>query len=70
MIILKTPWAIFLAPDNGVLSYIIDELEPPLSRSQSVITTELVQRKIPKSAKAIAITNHYYWNHPPKYNFS
>ena len=68
-IILKTPSALFLAPDNGVLSYIIEELEPTSSGSPSDVATELQQRQLPKGAEAIAITNPRYWRQPVSTTF-
>ena len=68
-VIFKTPSAIFLAPDNGVLSYIIDELEQPLLHPTSDIMTELQQKHVPKNTQAISITNQNYWNHPVSTTF-
>lgn len=56
-IILKTPSAYFLAPDNGVLSFILDELETTPTEPTSSDSSNLEQRKIGASIEAIAITN-------------
>ncbi len=57
LVILKTPLAFFLAPDNGVLGYIINDLCPP----SSPISPNLKQRKLDKQIEAIAITNPRFW---------
>jgi len=68
-VILKTPSAIFIAPDNGVLSYIIDGLEPPSSQLQSATVAELNQKQVPANSKAISISNQKYWSHPVSTTF-
>jgi S-adenosylmethionine hydrolase len=66
-IILKTPSAIFVAPDNGILSYIIDDLFPDVVAQftgQSLVnqpTTEIVFKK---GLEAAAITDPRFWRHP------
>jgi hypothetical protein len=60
-IILKTPLAYFLAPDNGVLSYMLDELETAPNESTSSDSSNLEQRKLGPSIEAIAITNSKFW---------
>jgi S-adenosylmethionine hydrolase len=61
-IILKTPKAHFVAPDNGVLSYIIDAFSPqPLAGSQRV--------KVGPQMKAYAITRSEYWRKPVSTTF-
>jgi len=60
LVILETPSALFLAPDNGVLSYIIREIEPASNpTTDSAAGPQQIQ--LPKRAKAIAITNPRYW---------
>lgn len=63
-VILKTPSAIFVAPDNGILSYIIDDLfpieGPPLTQ-QSHDLKEIVFKK---GVEAAAITDPRFWRHP------
>lgn len=63
-IILKTPSAIFVAPDNGILSYVIDDLFSVESGSvveQSHGLTEIVFKK---GLEAAAITDPRFWRHP------
>lgn len=67
-IIMKTPRAFFLAPDNGILSYIVQELEP-VPGTDTDSATGLRQRQLPKGAEAIAATNQHYWRHPVSATF-
>lgn len=69
VVILKTPSAIFIAPDNGVLSYIIDDLEPTSSHQKSANMAELRQKQVPGNTQAISITNQRYWIHPVSATF-
>lgn len=57
-IILKTPLAYFIAPDNGVLSYIMlpHSLEPLKNRSQPV--------RLRAGLEAFAITRPQFWRSP------
>jgi S-adenosylmethionine hydrolase len=68
-IILKTPSAIFVTPDNGILSYIIDDLvsveNPPLTE-QSHDLKEMVFKK---GLEAAAITDPRFWRHPVSSTF-
>jgi hypothetical protein len=67
-IILKTPSALFVAPDNGLLTYVIDDLFPNAaaqSMEQSPhelgAATEIVFKK---GLEAAAITDPRFWRHP------
>jgi S-adenosylmethionine hydrolase len=63
-IILKTPSAIFVAPDNGILSYIIDDLFSVESRSLTEQTHDLKEIVFKKGLEAAAITDPRFWRHP------
>jgi len=63
-IILKTPSAIFVAPDNGILSYIIDDLFSVESRSLTQQTHDLEEIVFKKGLEAAAITDPRFWRHP------
>jgi len=63
-IILKTPSAFFVAPDNGTLSYIIDDLLPIESRSLTEHTHDLKKIVFKKGLEAAAITDPRFWRHP------
>lgn len=63
-IIIKTQSAFFLAPDNGVLSYIIAETNStPIDESPD-IGLKLRPQKLGSEINAVAITNPRYWRHP------
>ncbi len=63
-IILKTPSAIFVAPDNGVLSYVIDDLFSVESRSVIEQTHGLTEIVFKTGLEAAAITDPRFWRHP------
>jgi len=63
-IILKTPSALFVAPDNGILSYIIDDLFPVESRSLTEHTHDLKEIVFKTGLEAVAITDPRFWRHP------
>jgi S-adenosylmethionine hydrolase len=61
-IIVKTPKAHFVAPDNGVLSYVLNSYSPqPIPDSQRV--------KLSEDLKAYAITRSEYWRKPVSNTF-
>jgi S-adenosylmethionine hydrolase len=63
-IILKTPTALFVAPDNGILSYIIDEHSRTPGKPARHMPAIAEPRKLPPALEAVAITNQEYWHHP------
>ena len=63
-IILQTPSALFVAPDNGILSYIIDDLFPIESRSLTEHTHDLKEIVFKTGLEAVAITDPRFWRHP------
>jgi S-adenosylmethionine hydrolase len=63
-IILKTPSAIFVAPDNGILSYVIDDLFSVDGRSVIEQTHGLTELVFKKGLEAAAITDPRFWRHP------
>jgi len=61
-IILKTSSALFVAPDNGILSYVVSQLLPgaePSGRPQ-----QLEEVKLKRGLEAVAITDPRFWRHP------
>jgi S-adenosylmethionine hydrolase len=68
-IILKTPAAFFVAPDNGILSYVIDEHGKTPGKPARHIPSVADQRKLPPGLEAVAITNPEYWHHPVSSTF-
>ena len=62
-VIVKTPSAFFVAPDNGILSYIINELSSTVSPpNQYSRISEKVTFKT--GLEAVAITDPRFWRHP------
>ena len=68
-IILKMPKAFFLAPDNGVLSYIIDELDTTQAKPTHHFSPSPEQRKLGAGFEAVAITNPDFWQKPASTTF-
>ncbi len=62
-IILKSPSARFVAPDNGILSHVINELSLNESLS-SQYPQNLEEVKLKKGLEAVAITDPRFWRHP------
>jgi S-adenosylmethionine hydrolase len=63
-IILKTSSAIFVVPDNGILSYIIDDLFSVESNSLTEQTHDLQEIVFKKGLEAAAITDPRFWRQP------
>jgi S-adenosyl-L-methionine hydrolase (adenosine-forming) len=62
-IILKTPAALFVAPDNGILSYVIDDLVPPdtrLTQPAGKLTRVITK----KGLDVVAISDPRFWRRP------
>ena len=63
-VVLKTPSAMFVAPDNGILSYIIDDLFSIEGQSAIEQTQGLTEVVFKKGLEAAAITDPRFWRHP------
>ena len=66
-IIVKTPSAFFVAPDNGILSYVINDLCPTEGRGEGRLAwyPESLERiTLMKGLEAVAITDPRFWRHP------
>lgn len=76
-IILKTPSALFVAPDNGILSYLIDELSSgivePVGRDGILRGAYTEERRaqgdnfsiaVKQGLEVAAITDPRFWRHP------
>ena len=61
-VVLRTPSADFVAPDNGVLSYVIGELSPE-------VTEENQLSDLGSGLEAFAITNPRFWRTPVSSTF-
>ena len=64
-IILRTPSADFVAPDNGVLSYVIREL----SAEPATDNDSPWQRKLEPKLEAVEITKSQFWRTPVSSTF-
>jgi S-adenosyl-L-methionine hydrolase (adenosine-forming) len=60
-IILKTDRFYFIAPDNGVLTYIIGDYDPRLVSNESAEAYSLHNVAVPAGIEAYEITNSRYW---------
>jgi S-adenosylmethionine hydrolase len=63
-IILKTASALYVAPDNGILSYIIDDLFPIESHSSTEHKHDLKEIVFKTGVEVVAITDPRFWRHP------
>jgi S-adenosylmethionine hydrolase len=68
-IIFKTPSAFFLAPDNGLLSYVVDELYPLPAAKPSAKLGILQEENVGDKVEVFAITNSLYWRQPVSATF-
>jgi S-adenosylmethionine hydrolase len=61
-IILRIPGAYFVAPDNGILTYVIDQLSlgvtPPAPGSEASVV------RLKRGIEAVSITDPRFWRHP------
>jgi S-adenosylmethionine hydrolase len=63
-IILKTHSGLFVAPDNGILSYIIDDLFPVEGPSSTEQTQDLKEIVFKTGLEAVVISDPRFWRHP------
>jgi len=63
-IILKTPSAYFVAPDNGTLSYVLHEITELQSTHNPTKADQATSRAVPEGCEAISLTTKEYWRHP------
>jgi hypothetical protein len=68
-VILKTPSACFVAPDNGTLSYILYELANLHGSHGFPGSQQVTLHNIPEGCEAISITRQEYWRHPVSATF-
>lgn len=67
-VILKTPSALFVAPDNGILSYVIDELSSSKG-SVAQYSPDLGLVTLGKGFEVVAITEPRFWRQPVSTTF-
>ena len=68
-IILRTQSAYFVAPDNGVLSYVVNEMYPESVTCHSSMLFLPKLRNIKGHLEVVAITNPAFWRHPVSTTF-
>ncbi len=68
-IILKTETALFVAPDNGILSYIIEESGKAHGKPARQIPATAELRKLPPGLEAVEVANPEYRQHPVSSTF-
>ncbi len=66
-VLLVTPSAFFIAPDNGVLSYIIEEASIEMEGQPPSIGEG--QRELGHGLQAFDLTNPHFWHHPVSATF-
>ena len=62
-IILKTPSALFVAPDNGILSYVVNDLFP-VETPSTQYGSDLNEIILKTGLEAVTITDPRFWRHP------
>lgn len=67
VVLVVTPSAFFIAPDNGVLSYIIEEAS--LEMEEQPPPTGGGQIRLGHGLQAFALTNPHFWHHPVSTTF-
>jgi len=69
-VLLVTPRGYFLAPDNGLLSYVLDDLAPaPPEEAGGVPFPQVYRRKVPPGAVAYSLINPAFHRHPVSATF-
>lgn len=63
-VILKTPFAYFVAPDNGILSYILHELGVKQAGRALVAVQDVKKKPLPEGCEAVSLNKQEYWRHP------
>jgi S-adenosylmethionine hydrolase len=67
-IILKTPSALFVAPDNGILSYVVNDLFP-VETPTAKYASDLNKIILKTGLEAVTITDPRFWRHPVSPSF-
>jgi S-adenosylmethionine hydrolase len=62
-IILKVPGALFVAPDNGLLTYVIDQLDLNVEQIPEN-GTEAIMIRLKRGIEAVSITDPRFWRTP------
>lgn len=67
LLLLVTPQAMFLAPDNGSLTYVLMRYGAKSIESEGFMTP--VVTPVPKGCEAYALSNPRFWHHPVSNTF-
>jgi hypothetical protein len=67
-IILKTPSALLVAPDNGILSYVVNDLFP-VETATAQYGSDLNKIILKTGLEAVTITDPRFWRHPVSSTF-
>ena len=68
-VILKTPTATFVTPDNGTLSYVLHELSSGKEALAIPISEQVARLALPEGCEAVSITKEEYWHKPVSSTF-
>ena len=63
---LKTPFGIFVGPDNGVLSYVVDRVA---EAAPGGVELAIQERTLRPEAEAVVLTQPRFWRHPVSHTF-
>ena len=68
-VILKTPSAYFVTPDNGTLSYVLHEVADVQGAHSRSAPDQATSRAVPEGCEAVSLTTKEYWRHPVSATF-
>lgn len=68
-VILKTPSAYFVTPDNGTLSYVLHEVAGMQGVHNPSTPDQATSRAVPEGCQAVSLTTKEYWRHPVSATF-
>jgi len=68
-VILKTPSAYFVTPDNGTLSYVLHEIAEMHPSHIAAKIEPATVRNVPEGCEAVWLTRKEYWRHPVSATF-
>jgi S-adenosylmethionine hydrolase len=63
-IAVKTPSCYFVTPDNGLLSYVLHELQPAGNVCALTASLDTRKRPLPEGCEAVSLTREEYWRQP------
>lgn len=69
IVVVASERALFVAPDNGVLSYVVNEHSRRKVTPERGSLTEVKRVKLPQTLEAFAVSNSRFWRHPVSQTF-